>query len=300
MIKSMTGYGRGERTDGLRVATAEIRAVNHRYCEVSVKIPGRYGFAEDAVRSAVRKSAMRGKIDVLVMFASAEESDALVQLNAATAKQYFMSLRELQRQFDVTGDISLEMLAMMPDVLKPGRPELDEDAVRALILGAVTDALAGLSAMRASEGANLKQDILQRLAQIDAIADEIKARAPEVQTNYAAKLRERVTALLDRPGDAEAIEQRLALEIVVFADKASVDEELVRLASHTAQLTEILAADGDQGEAAVGKKLDFLVQELNREANTIGAKANDLKITDLVIALKNEIENIREQVQNIL
>jgi uncharacterized protein (TIGR00255 family) len=292
----MTGYGRGECADGVRTATAEIRAVNHRYCEVSVKTPGKYAFAEDAVKTAVKNAARRGKIDVTINVVSTAPEDASVVFNPAAAKQYFSSLRELQDHFDVEGAITLDLLASMPDVLRPGRPDIDEDKVRGIMVGAAAAALAAFDEMRRAEGRSLADDMTRRLDGLAAAVEEIRARAPEVQQSYAARLRERIRNLAERPVEGDVFEQRVAMEIAIFADKASIDEEIVRLLSHAAQFRGILAGDGEE---PVGKKLDFLVQEMNREANTIGAKANDLKITDRMIELKNGIENIREQVQNV-
>jgi len=297
MIRSMTGYGRGDAADGQRSATAEIRAVNHRYCEVLVKTQGKFAFAEEAVRSAVKGAARRGKIDVSVILTGAADEDSLVALNTSAAKQYCDSLRELQKQFGVTGAVSLELLASMPDVLKQGRPQIDEDAILRVILGAVEEALAGFESMRAAEGASLAEDLLRRLGELEAALKQIAERAPEVPRIFAAKLKERIAALTEKPVDADMLEQRLALEIAVFADRASIDEELVRFASHIDQFRRILS--DEKNTEPVGKKLDFITQEMNREANTIGSKANDLLVTDLMIALKSGVENVREQVQNI-
>ncbi|MDR3365277.1 MAG: YicC family protein [Clostridiales Family XIII bacterium] len=297
MIKSMTGYGRGESAAGQRAASAEIRAVNHRYCEVAVRLPGRCAFAEDAVRRLVKQAAGRGKVDVTIGFSSSADEDALVTLNTAVARQYFSGLRELQKSFDTTGEISIELLASMPEVLRQERPEADEDAILALILEAARAALSAFDGMRAAEGAGLKADIETRLDALESATARIQARAPEVQASHAARLKERIAQLWGKPDDDALLEQRLALEIAVFADKASIDEELVRFASHIGQFRKSI--QNGAGEGPIGKKLDFLVQEMNREANTIGSKANDLHITGLMIELKNGIENIREQVQNI-
>ena len=297
MIKSMTGYGRGEAVSGGRAATAEIRSVNHRYCEVSVRLPGRCGFAEDAVKQLVKRRAGRGKIDVLIGFTSSNEDDALVSLNTAVAKQYFAGLRELQKSFDTTGEITIELLAALPDVLKQERPQIDEDSIKELILDATNAAFEAFDQMRATEGDGLKADIEKKLDTLTNIANAIEKRAPDVREAHAQRLRERIASIADIPTDDALIDQRLAMEIAVFADKASIDEELVRLSSHIDQFRgAIISGNGDD---PVGKKLDFLVQEMNRETNTIGSKANDLRITDLMIELKTGIENIREQVQNI-
>ena len=296
MIKSMTGYGRAEAEAEGRSVSVEIRSVNHRYSEVSARLHGRCGFAEDAVRQLVKSRAGRGKIDVSIYFSSANEEDALVTLNNAVAKQYFTGLRDLQRTFDTTGEISLELLASMPDVLRQERQMTGEDAILALIIEATGTALDSFDEMRSAEGAELKEDLEKRLDAIGSILHAIAKRAPEVRDIYAAKLKERITALLDKTIDDAIMEQRLATEVAIFADKASLEEELVRLTSHLEQFRKAI---NDTGGGTVGKKLDFIVQEMNREANTIGSKANDLHITEQTIELKNSIENIREQVQNI-
>lgn len=297
MIKSMTGYGRGEAMADGRTAFAEIRSVNHRYCEVSMRLPGRCSFTEEPVRQLVKHYVGRGKVDMVIGFTSMNEEDSAVALNTAAARQYFAGLRELQKNFDTTGEITVELLASMPDVLRQERPPKDEEAILELILEATEKALVELNGMRLSEGAELKADLDKKLASIREIIDVIEKRAPEVRDIYAAKLKERITALLDKPQDDAILEQRLALEIAVFADKAGIDEEIVRLSSHIEQFRKSM--DNATGEENIGKKLDFIVQEMNREANTIGSKANDLRITDLMIELKNGIENIREQIQNI-
>jgi len=297
MIKSMTGYGRGEAASAGRTVSAEIRSVNHRYCEVSVRMHGRCGFAEDAIRQLVKSRAGRGKVDVSVYFTSINEEDALVTLNNAVAKQYFTGLRDLQKTYDTTGEISLELLASMPEVFRQERGQAGEDAILAIILEAAESALLSFDQMRDAEGAELKSDIEKRLEALSAITQTIGKRAPEVQSLHTAKLKERIAILLDKSPGEDLIEQRLAMEIAIFADKAGIDEELVRLASHIEQFRKTIQTGS--GNEPVGKKLDFIVQEMNREANTIGSKANDLHITDLMIELKNGIENIREQVQNI-
>jgi len=296
MIKSMTGYGRGEASLCGRTASVEIRSVNHRYCEVSVRLAGRYVFAEDSVRQYVKRNAHRGKIDVNVSFTSSNEEDAIVSLNTAIAKQYFSGLRELQKSFDTTGDITIELLSSMPDVLRQEYSQVNEESIKALILEATEAAFSSFDSMRIAEGSELSKDIEKRLNAIEKTVKVIAKRAPEVRETYTNRIKERMMSLVEKPDDA-LLEQRLALEIALFADKSSIDEELVRLHSHIDQFRKAVY-DGN-GSEPVGKKLDFIIQEMNRETNTIGSKANDLRITDLMIELKNCIENIREQVQNI-
>jgi len=297
MIKSMTGYGRAETVTDGRTVSVEIRAVNHRYSEASIRLHGRCNFAEDAVRNLVKSRSGRGKSDVTIFFTSTNEEDAIVTLNTPVAKQYFTGLREIQKTFDTTGEISLELMASMPDVLKQDRPQTGEDAILALILKTTEAALDSLDEMRTAEGIGLKDDIEKRLDGLETITKSIEKRAPEVRDLHTARLKERITALFDKTVDDALMEQRLAMEITIFADKSGIDEELVRLTSHFDQFRKTIR-DTNRDEP-IGKKLDFIVQEMNREANTIGSKANDLHITALMIELKNGIENIREQVQNI-
>lgn len=295
MIKSMTGYGQGDAGAGGRTATAEIKSVNHRYSEISVHMPGRFNYAEDSVRQLIKSSNNRGKIDVSVGFFSINEADNQITFNPAVAKQYYSGFRELQKSFDTTGDITLELLGSMPDVFKHDRPREDEDAIKLLVLEAVALALSAFDEMRLVEGAKLKTDLEKRLGILTCIIRKIEERAPEVRETYTTRLKERIAALADKPDDG-LLEQRLAIEIALFAEKSSIDEELVRMSSHIEQFR---TAIKDESGEPVGKKLDFIVQEMKREVNTIGSKANDLRITDLIIELKNEVENIREQVQNI-
>ena len=296
MIKSMTGYGRGEYNDGVRTVTCEIKSVNHRYCEVFVKMPSRYGFAEDQIRQTVKTFAGRGKIDVNISIVSTADEDAGVVLSESLAKQYIDSLRLLQEKYDISGKITIDLIASLPDVLKQGQPDLDSESITCAILKAVDSALDEFGTMREKEGGALTQNIIGKLEQLDGYCKQIKVRAPEVQGLHEEKLKERISSLSNMSLDDAILQQRIALEIAVFADKASIDEELVRLASHIEQFRGILKT---KENTPVGKKLDFIVQEMNREANTIGSKANDLHITDHMIGLKNEIENIREQIQNI-
>ncbi len=293
MIKSMTGFGRGEYSDGKRNVTAEIRTVNHRYADITVKMPKRYSFAEEAVKSIVKEKIRRGKVEVAIMFETLTEADITVRLNEPVARQYLENLKQMQQSFGLKGDIDIQLLSSMPDVLKAIPDVEDEDEIRSVICEAVRRAADANDAMRITEGQRLSEDLLQRGELIRSIVEKIGARAPMVAEEYVQKLRERIQELLD--GAAEIPEERILTEAAIFADKANITEELVRLDSHMKQLRQILT----ESEGPAGKKLDFLVQEMNREANTIGSKANDLEITSLMLETKSEIEKIREQVQNI-
>ena len=293
MIKSMTGFGRSEYSDGKRNITCEIRSVNHRYSDITVKMPRRYSFAEDKIKQTVKEKLSRGKVDVSINVENVTENDVVIKLNQLAARQYFDNLTELKSQFGLSGDIDLELLANMPDVLKAVPDVEDEEELTKAILIPVAEASANLEKMRAVEGARLADDLINKGATIKEILDQIEERAPLVVKDYTDKLRERIPSLLD--GAVEVPEDRILVEAAIFADKCAIDEEITRLNSHLLQLKSILTGS----EGTVGKKLDFLVQEMNREANTIGSKANDITITNHMLNIKAEIEKIREQVQNI-
>lgn len=293
MIKSMTGFGRSEYSDEKRSVTAEVRSVNHRYCDVSVKMPRRYSFAEETLKKAVKEILCRGKIDVSISVVNLTEDDVTVKLNTSVAEQYRSSLTELKEQFGLQDQISLDLIAGLPDVMKTVPEIEDEDAITEALKIPVVEAVKKLDAMRQLEGEKLKEDLLKRREIIKEITGKIKERAPLVVEEHKQKLEDRISQLLDK--SVEIPEDRLAVEVAVFADKCDITEELVRLDSHMDQMQKILG----EGKQAVGKRLDFLVQEMNREANTIGSKANDLEITNYMLTIKSEVEKIREQVQNI-
>lgn len=293
MIKSMTGFGRSEYSDGKRNITVEIKSVNHRYSDISVKMPRRYGFAEDKVKNIVKSRLRRGKIDVSIMVENITENDINIKLNEPIARQYYENLKTLQSTFELCGDISLRLLATMPDVMKAIPDVDDEEEITGAILIPVEEAAANLENMRTIEGEKLAEDLLIKGENIKTLLDKIAERASLVVVDYTAKLRERIAELL--AGSAVVPEDRILTEAAIFADKCAIDEEITRLNSHLLQLKKIIGSDNE----AEGKKLDFLVQEMNREANTIGSKANDITITNYMLEIKSEIEKIREQVQNI-
>ncbi|MCI7247987.1 MAG: YicC family protein [Clostridiales bacterium] len=293
MIKSMTGFGRGEYSDGKRNVIAEIKTVNHRYADISVKMPKRYSFAEEKIKSLIKEKVKRGKAEVSIIVENLTEEDTTVKLNTLVAGQYVNNLKELKEAYGLAGEIDIKLVATMPDVLKAVPDVENEDEAAAVIFEAVKMAVSNLDAMREVEGAKLADDLLMRGQLIRDIVKKIDARAPMVAREYTLKLQNRIKDLL---GDQVDIpEDRILVEAAVFADKANITEELVRLDSHMNQLKTILTASSEP----VGKKLDFLVQEMNRESNTIGSKANDMEITSLMLETKSEIEKIREQVQNI-
>lgn len=293
MIKSMTGFGRSEYNDGKRNIIVEIKTVNHRYADISVRMPRRYSFVEDKVKNTIKEKIKRGKIDVSIMVENLTENDVNIKLNTMIAQQYYDNLKELQRQFDVTGDITLQYLAGMPDVLKSIPDVDDEEEMTKCILQPVREAAANLEEMRMVEGEKLAQDLIMRGDIIKNLVDQIEERAELVPKAYTEKLRERIQELI---GNSVTVpEDRILVEAAIFADKCNITEELTRLNSHMDQMKSII----EKSSQPDGKKLDFLVQEMNREANTIGSKANDITVTNLMLQVKAEIEKIREQVQNI-
>lgn len=296
MIKSMTGFGRGEYTDAVSRVTVEMRAVNHRYLDIFVKMPRKYAFAEESIKSAIKEQVHRGKVEVNVSVDNIGQSDSDVMLDRDLAAKYYKALTELGETFE-TGESngpSLGLLARMPDVIRTMAAEEDEEAVTGRLLNATRKALGDFCAMRETEGGKLAADLSARADTVESIRKNIEKRAPEIEKEYAAKFRARVEELLE--GVYEVPEERVALEAAIFADRANITEELVRLESHVSQLRGFLGSDGSE---AIGKKIDFLIQEMNREANTIGSKSNDKEITSMMLDLKAEIEKIREQVQNI-
>lgn len=293
MIKSMTGFGRGEHSDGKRTISVEIKSVNHRYGDISVKMPRRYSFAEEKVKSTIKKTVSRGKVDVSIIVENLTEGDVTVKLNTMVAKQYIENLNELRQAFDLEGEVTLQFLSSLPDVMKAVPDVEDEEEVWQAIRIPLEQAVKNLDNMRMTEGSKLSEDLLMRGQLIRDFVKRIEERAPQVSAVYAEKLQERIKELLGN--HVTVPEDRIMLEAAIFADKCNITEELVRLDSHMIQLKDIIG----KSDQPTGKKLDFLVQEMNRETNTIGSKANDIDITNLMLEIKSEIEKIREQVQNI-
>ena len=291
MIKSMTGYGRGEFEKGGRKFIVEMRAVNHRYGDISVKFPRFMMFLEDRIKKTASAEIIRGKVDIYINFESSYEGDTEVIFNENLADSYMEKLAEMEKRYGISGADKLSLAAKYPDVIKSEKAEEDMDVLWEILLPALKEALEKFTQMRAEEGEALKDDILEKNKNIALLLGEIEEKAPLVAEDYRQKLMQRLALLLD---ETEIDEQRILTEVTIFADKACIDEEITRLKSHIAQLEKILA---DGGQA--GRKLDFLVQEMNREANTIGSKSNNMDITRRVVEIKSEIEKIREQVQNI-
>ena len=289
-MQSMTGYGRGLVCEDGREMTVEVKSVNHRFLDVSFRLARPIAFLDDAVRTGVAERLARGHVDVFVNYVNNREDARRVHVDMQLAKAYRQAAGELSEALGVKNDLPLSDYMNMPDVLTVEASEEDQDAVRALFMRALNLALDDLTAMRKREGNSLRGDMMKKLDAIDGLRESIATRAPMVVEEYRAKLSQRLSALLS--GDID--EARFATEVAIFADRAAIDEELVRLSSHIAQLRATAELD-----EPVGRKLDFLVQELNREVNTIGSKASDAQIAGCVVAAKGEIEKLREQVQNV-
>ncbi|MCR4435436.1 MAG: YicC family protein [Clostridiales bacterium] len=291
MIRSMTGFGRGESKGEGKEFLIEIKTVNHRYSDIFIKVPRQISFLEDKIREYVSKRLSRGKIDVYVSYEEYGEDSKSVLLDRPLAKAYIHAMEALRDEYGLKDDISVSLVSRFPDVLKVEKVEVDEGKTWRLLEIALDSALKSLILMRENEGEGLKVSLLERASYIERILKEITLRAPDVVKEYKQKLENRIKELLDQQNIDE---NRLAMEVAFFADRCSIDEELVRLGSHISQLKETLDL-----EQPVGRKLDFLIQEMNREINTIGSKANDLSITRNVVEIKSELEKMREQIQNI-
>lgn len=290
-MKSMTGYGRAREASNEREIVVELRAVNHRYLDVNVKAPRGYGFLEEAIKKLAASKISRGKVDVYISVTDLAAQETTITLNHELAQSYFDALVELRDALHLHDDISVMSIAKMPDVLVSQRVEVDADALTASVSEVFNEAVKQFDEMRQIEGEKLADDIRNRMNTIKEIVEQVEIRSPERVTAYREKLEKRMNEIL---ADSTVDEQRILTEAAIFADKTAVDEETVRLRSHLDQLDNMLKDCNP-----VGRKLDFLVQEMNREANTIGSKANDSILANYVIALKAEIEKIREQIQNI-
>lgn len=291
MIKSMTGFGRAQETvDGMTV-TVELKSVNHRYFEFTAKVPRTYGFLEEKLKSFLNARVSRGKMECYVSIENLEESDMEVVVNPSLAKGYVDALRTLSETFGLKEDYSAISIAKFPDVLTLRKAPADEEKIWNAVQKVTELAVERFVTMRETEGEKLRADILSKADTILEHVAFVESRSPQTVREYHEKLRQRMEELLE---NTQVDEQRLLTEAAIFADKVAVDEETVRLRSHISQLREFLNA----GEP-IGRKLDFLVQEMNRESNTIGSKAQDVEIAKRVIAIKAEVEKIREQVQNI-
>ncbi len=291
MIKSMTGYGRSQQlADGMNI-TVEIKSVNHRYFEFSSKLPRSYGFLDEKLKSFFNGKLTRGKMECYVQIEAVEEPDTVISLNHSLVKGYLDAYKELAETYGIENDVKVSDISRVSDIFAVRKQAADEDRIWAAVQTVAQEALNGFIAMREREGERLKADVLYRLDEIISNVEFIEVRSPQTVAEYNEKLLGRLKELL---GETHIDEQRILTEAAIFADKIAVAEETVRLRSHISQLRSFL----EQSDA-VGKKMDFLVQELNREANTIGSKAQDVEIARRVVSIKAEIEKIREQIQNI-
>jgi uncharacterized protein (TIGR00255 family) len=290
LIKSMTGFGRGEFTRGTSTFSVDVRSVNHRYCDVSVRMPRSMTAMEEKVREFVSEKISRGKVDVYINYSTFGQNSQ-VRLDTNLAKAYVDSLNTLKEMFEIKDDISLSLITRFPDIMALETVEQDMEELWLILKEALEIAFNALVEMRKREGERLKGDLLEKLTVVKGFVESIKEKSYGIVDEYKNKLYDKIKELIN---DIPVDENRLLTEVAIFADKASIDEETVRLESHMDELRKALNFNGP-----VGKKLDFIIQEMNREVNTIGSKITDLGILNNVIGIKTEIEKIREQVQNI-
>ncbi len=291
MVKSMTGYGRAVETVNGREFTVEVRSVNNRYLDCTVKLPRSLTFAEDTVKQAVKNTISRGKVDVFISLHSEGAADVKVSLNAAMVEGYLSAMKQMVSQYDVRDDISVSLISRMPEVFTVEKPEVDEEQLLADLMGVVNKALANYDAMRATEGKALENDLRSRGNTIAELVAQVEAGNGQTVIDYRTRLENKLKEVL---ANTSIDESRILTEAAIFADKVAVDEETVRLRSHLEQMNNMLTAGG-----AIGRKLDFLLQEMNRESNTIGSKCSDVRLARIVVDIKAELEKIREQTQNI-
>ena len=291
MIKSMTGFGRCEVTDGQWKMTVEIKAVNHRYLDVSVKMPKKLSIFESSIRTVLKEYMERGKVDVFVSYEDLSETGFALKYNEKLAGQYLEYLRQMAQTFGLENDIRVSALSRYPEVFVMEEEDTDEKELWTVLEKAVRGACEKFVEARIREGEHLRDDLIAKLDQMNGYVDYIEERSPQIIAEYRTKLQTKIADLLQ---DAQIDEGRIATEVTLFADKICVDEEVVRLRSHVKGMKDVLLAGG-----SMGRKLDFIAQEMNREANTILSKSNDLEISNCAIELKTEIEKVREQIQNI-
>ena len=287
----MTGYGRGEANLNGRPITVELRSVNNRYLDCTVKLPRIYVFAEDAVKSRVQSRISRGKVDVYITIGPSANGDVAISVNKPVADGYYAALKDLRDTYGLRDDISVSLLSRFQDVFLVEKTQEDLEALSADICTVLDMALDDFDAMRTREGEKLCQDVRSRAATIEGLVSKVETRSPGIVADYRAKLVARMNEVLQ---NTQIDESRILTEAAIYADKVAVDEETVRLRSHLSQLDHMLGQGG-----AIGRKLDFLIKEINRESNTIGSKCNDVAIAQVVVGLKAEVEKIREQVQNV-
>lgn len=292
MIRSMTGFGRCEVADGERKFTVEMKGVNHRYLDVNIRMPKKLNFFETSIRNLLKKRIQRGKVDLFISYEDLSEGQVSLKYNEALAQEYLDYFRQMETTFGLENDVRVSTISRCPEVLTMEEQALDEEELWNGLEKALNGAIDQFVETRTLEGENLKKDILEKLSGMLELVGYIEERAPRIIAEYREKLEAKVQELLE---DAQIEESRIAAEVVIFADKICTDEELVRLRSHIVHMKETL----ESSDSGIGRKLDFIAQEMNREANTILSKANDLEVSNVGIDLKTEIEKVREQIQNI-
>ena len=292
MIRSMTGFGRCEVADGERKFTVEMKGVNHRYLDVNIRMPKTLNFFETSIRNLLKKRIQRGKVDLFISYEDLSEGQVSLKYNEALAQEYLDYFRQMETTFGLENDVRVSTISRCPEVLTMEEQALDEEELWNGLEKALNGAVDQFVETRTLEGENLKKDILEKLSGMLELVGYIEERAPRIIAEYREKLEAKVQELLE---DTQIEESRIAAEVVIFADKICTDEELVRLRSHIVHMKETL----ESSDSGIGRKLDFIAQEMNREANTILSKANDLEVSNVGIDLKTEIEKVREQIQNI-
>lgn len=290
-MKSMTGFGRGEFSSDSLKFTVEMKSVNHRYLDANIRIPKEYAYLDTSIRSELKRYLGRGKVDVFVTYEILGEAEYDLQFNEHLAQEYVDAYARMAERFHLTNDLTAARLGAQPEIFRLRQDSMDEDEVWNVLKQAVDQALEMLLEARTREGENLKSDLVEKLSQMNTLVDAIADRYPEIISAYELRLKEKIATLLE---DNQIDESRLAAEVVLFADKLATDEETVRLRSHIDTMKKELEKGND-----IGRKLDFIAQEMNREANTILSKSNDLDTSNLAVGLKTEIEKVREQIQNI-
>lgn len=288
----MTGFGRGESQSKDKKFLIEIKSLNHRYMDVSIKMPKLFTYLEEKIRQSIKEHVKRGRVEVFIAYENIGESEVKVTADLPLARHYLEALNEIEEKLTVKNDITVSLIAKFPDVIRIEKQEIDEDETSQSLLKGVENALMKLVEMRIVEGAQLKEDILKRLDIIGEMLKEISERSPQVVLEYRQRLTERIKEIVEDGYNLD--DNRIIMEVALFADKSNITEELVRFESHIRQFVKAM-----DEEDSVGRKLDFLIQEMNREVNTIGSKANDLQVTNVVVNIKSELEKMREQVQNI-
>ena len=292
MIRSMTGFGHGEvSNDKNQKVTVEMKSVNHRYCDISLKLPKKLAMFEANIRNIMKEYASRGKIDIYVSYEDLSETAVSLHYNQAMAEEYMQVFKKMQEDFNIETKITAEALAKYPEVVTIEEVQQDDEVWWELLEAALRQAAEKFVETRTIEGANLKRDLLGKLDQMAADVAFIEERSPQIIAEYRAKLEEKVKEFLE---DSAIEENRIAAEVTLYADKIAVDEEIVRLQSHISSMTDVLESD-----ESIGRKLDFMAQEMNREANTILSKSSDVDLADHAIELKTNVEKVREQIQNI-